>query len=385
MAKKRMRGEVAVDSPAPPEITVASCVPKQLLTPRDKLKWLDRKLGESGADLFLLPQEWFGGHWVHKLSGGEMPLHFDRGWLEDEVGALAQKRGAALGVGACVKVPGDEARGTEDYLYFGRDGRLLGHHRKFCLPRYDDVRAAGAGRLWPETSWKARVQPVAIPELNLRVGTIFCWEVFCTTLVPAYSLARTNLVAHPIKFAPRGWLKTQVIDEEQHIVGFSQAPKSQEWVDRLKMLARHEALCPIAISCNTWGIGPKYLALGGHIDEVMGTTALHEPPSVPETDLVHTFKMKPAIYLDGSENTFSAGAFKEATGSIDGFGNFGPLTMHLKTRRLEAYLINDTTKFDVLLKEQALRTKASTHRRAAARGLTEQAAPDRTKQRGFFE
>ena len=353
-------------------ITVACCIPRQEVTIEAKVKWFRDTLDKTPCDLFLLPQEFIGGHYVHRtLSNGQMPLHVPRSQVEETFGEVARQHGVALGVGACITDEADPDRGTEDYLYFDKDGSVAGHHRKFALPRYDDARAAGAGRLWPETVWKDRVKPIELASLGLRIGTVFCWEIFALTLVPAYALAKTNLIVHPIKFAPRGWLKTEVIDGEQHIVGFNQAPKSEEWIARLKMLGRHEALCPIAISCNTWNIGVKYKAITGHVDEMLGTTDIPEIGSEPGAERVHTFQMSPTLYSLGTENTFSAGAFKKATGSLDGLKELGPLTMHLKMRRLESYLLNDTTRLDCLLKAQALRTKPSTHKRAAAHSLVD--------------
>lgn len=352
-------------------ITVASCVPRQELTVEAKAKWLREALARTPCDLFLLPQEFVGGHYVRKLSGDVAPLHVQRAWLEETFGAIAKDHNVALGVGACITDEADPERGTEDYVYFDRDGSVVGHHRKFALPRYDDARASGAGRLWPEQVWKDRVTPVELRGLGLRIGTVFCWEVFALTLVPAYALGRTNLIVHPIKFAPRAWLKTQVIEGEQHIVGFGHAPKSREWIQRLTMLGRHETLCPIAISANTWNLGERFKALTGHVDELLGTTNIVEVGSEPTAEHIHTFKMNPTYYLDGVDQKFNAAAFKKATGSLDGLKELGPLTMHQKMRKLESYLLNDTTRLDCLLKAQALRTKSSTHRRAAARGLVD--------------
>lgn len=374
-------------SMGPRDITVACCVPRQALSLDDKVAWADAALKATPCDLFLLPQEYVGGHYVNTLAqqagcGAQAPLHVPLPWAVKTFGGLAKRHRTAVGVGACLAGDGDTAQqqsGTEDYLYFDARGAVVGRHRKFALPRYDDYRAAGAGRLRPETMWRERVTPVALPALGLTIGTLFCWELFALTLVPAYALSRTNLLVHPIKFAPRGWLKTKVIRDEQHIVGFGHAPKSQEWLERLRALGRHEALCPIAISCNTWNLGEKFKALTGHVDEVLGTTEILEVGSTAEAEKIHTFTMRPALYGVGLENTFSAGAFKQATGSIDGYGELGPLTMHLKMRRLEAYLLQDVTRLDCLLKDMQMRTKPSTFRRAAAHGLT-----GGVEQRGFF-
>lgn len=365
------------------EITVACCVPKQLTDLKDKQKWAEYAVDRAKADLFLFPQEYLAGHHVQNIAKkrGEKvpPLHVDRNYVVEKFGKLAKSTKTAIGVGACVRDETYSQVGTEDYLYFDKDGSLRGWHRKFALPRYDDVRSDGAGRLAPEDVWVRRVAPVELLGGRLRVGTIFCWEVFATMLAPAYALAKTNLIAHPVKFAPRGWLKTDWIEDEQHIVGFGHAPKSQEWIDRLKLISRHETMCPIAISANAWDLGEKFKALTGHVDEILGKTNIVELGSGPPITLngkeykdgfIHTFDMNPDYYLYGPDNLFSPGAFKEATGSIDGIEQLRPMTMHAKMRKLESYLIGDITRLDMMLKRLPLRTKPSTIKRAEAHGLT---------------
>jgi len=55
------------------------------------------------------------------------------------------------------------------------------------------------------------------------------------------------------------------------------------------------------------------------------------------------------IYGEGVNNAFSAGAYKEAVGTIDGLNQMRKATMSIKMRRLEAHLIGGTTKLDVAL------------------------------------
>lgn len=340
-------------------ITVACCMPKQNYDLKSKLTWMDDALGRTECKLFLTPQEYFGGHYVMKNN-----LHVERHWLEDEMGKLAQKHKVCLGVGACVKqTVGGGA--MEDYVYFDSDGNPLGTHSKFALPAYDDVRSSGHGALWPETSWKKRTTPISIPELRLKVGTVFCWEVFSQTIFPAYSIGGCNLIAHPIKFAPRGWLKNKKQpDGKLHIVGFGNEPKSEMWVDRLIMASRHQVMCPIAASCNSWNLGPKFAAVVGHIDEVKKTTDIHNLASNKDDEYIHTFEMLPEYY-EGLDHHHSAGAFKAHTGTVEGFSEMGAWTMHGKMRRLEAHLIGGTTLMDCALKGVALgRQKKSSAYRA---------------------
>ena len=92
-------------------------------------------------------------------------------------------------------------------------------------------------------------------------------------------------------------------------------------------------------------------------------------PSASEAQRIHTFTMSPDYYLLGTEASYSLRAFKEATGSLEGHKELYPLKMHIKMRRLESYLLSDTTRLEFLLKAQARRTKSSIHKRAAKAGL----------------
>lgn len=328
-------------------ITIATCMPTQQYDRQSKLDWLDQALADTDCDLFITPQEYVGGHRIMPKD-----LHIDRDWLVEQVGRLAIKHDKHIAIGACCKTPDSGA--TEDMLYIDNDGQLLGWHSKFALPAYDDVRAGGHGQLWPETNYTRRATPIDLPRLRLRVGTIFCWECNSQTLWPAYSMARCNLITHPIKFAPRGWLKNQVLsDGKKHIVGFGNAPKSQIWIDRLVMASRHQVLCPIAVSCNSWNLGDKFMALVGHVDELKKTTHLMDVPSLADHQVIHSFQMLPEWY-EGIDHHHSAGAFKAHVGSVEGFSELGEWTMAGKVRRLEAQLIGGTTKLDCQLKATAI-------------------------------
>lgn len=348
-------------------VTVASCMPKQNYDRQSKLDWLDRALGETECDLFVTPQEWLGGHYIMKTD-----LHMDRDWIVDVIGKLAVKHNKHVAVGACCKTTTSGA--TEDLLYIDNSGALLGYHSKFALPSYDDMKTGGHGQLWPETSYKRRAMPIDMPKLRLRLGTVFCWEVFSQTLWSTYSFARCNLILHVIKFAPRGWLKNKKLEDGfKHIVGFGNAPKSQIWVDRLLMASRHQCMCPIAVSCNSWNLGEKMDALVGHVDEFRGGTELLNLPSIGTTEKIHTFSMLPEYY-EGLDHHHSAGAFKAHVGSVEGFSEMGQWTMHGKIRRLEAQLLGDTARMDCILRVAvSSRQKKSTLQRAL--GLPKQRIP----------
>jgi len=325
-------------------LTVACCVPKQHKNRESKLKWLDEAMGKTECGMFLTPQEFFGGTVMMNTD-----LHMPIEWVKSNCSSLARNHGMILGVGAATKQESGGA--TEDYHYFDSDGSYCGAHTKFALPAYDDVRTKGAGQMWPETKYSRRIKVVEIPSNGMKIGTLFCWEVFSLTIVPAYTFQGMHLLVHPIKFAPRGWLKMSKPAETgtKNVIGFDQAPKSQIWCDRLTGIGRHVSICPIAVSCNTWNLGAKYLALCGHVDEQGSTTDLHELPSTPEQDFIHTFEITPSRVDALRTALFSAGHFKAIAGDVNGFSKLKEWTMHSKMQRLEAQLIGGSTRMDCKL------------------------------------
>ena len=69
---------------------------------------------------------------------------------------------------------------TEDFLYYSRKGELLGYHSKIALPEQDSVVLKGASGITPETNYERACRVIEIPELGIRVGTVFCWQVYFT-------------------------------------------------------------------------------------------------------------------------------------------------------------------------------------------------------------
>jgi hypothetical protein len=333
---------------APTKVGVATCVPLQKENAADKTKWLDEALAKTDCDLFLLSQEYYGGHYVEPNH-----LHYEQAWLDDTVGGLARKHGKHIGVGACLK---HEGGASEDFIYYSSDGENLGHHKKYALPAYDDIRANGHGKLLPETDYSRRTTPIEIPKLGLRVGTVFCWEVFSQTIWGAYSMANCNLIAHPIKFAPRGWLvKKKDENGVVHVTGFDQKPKDTDWLDKLKFQSRF-SMMPIAVTCNSWKIGPKFMAFVGWIDELLGRTDFHEVPSTADAEKIVVTEYNPQIF--SHSHLTNPGAYQAEVGSQDGYHECRDMTMATKIRRLEAQLIGGTTEMDIKLLAGKLQSAA---------------------------
>lgn len=286
------------------KVKVATCVPRQYWKQAEKLAWLDKALRENPCDLFITSQELFGGgstREIYKRNGIETDdIPVIEQWLNEKIGRLARKHNACIGIGASV-----ERRGviTEDFLYYSRKGELLGYHSKIALPVQDNIALNGASHITPETSYERACRVIEIPELGIRVGTVFCWQVFFVDFWNDLMRKGCTLVAHPIKFAPRAWYDKATNEAGEHCrVGFKQNPGSDDpnddslgWIKKLRYESEFKQL-PIAVSCNTWAAGARYLALCGWVDEVTGRTNLVNLPSTAETERVIVTEYDPALF-----------------------------------------------------------------------------------------
>jgi hypothetical protein len=221
-------------------------------------------------------------------------------WLTERIGGLARKHSVCIGIGASVKRRNVI---TEDFLYYSKKGDLLGYHSKIALPKQDSILTNGASELTPEADYERASGVIEIPELGVRVGTVFCWQVFFVDFWARLMEQRCSLVVHPIKFAPRAWYKKdRNLEGKETRIGFSQNSGSDlpeddslGWIRKLKYESEFKQL-PIAVSCNTWNGGAKYLALAGWVDEVTGKTNLAHLPSTAETERVIVTTYDPALY-----------------------------------------------------------------------------------------
>ena len=221
-------------------------------------------------------------------------------WIEKYVGDLAHKHQVHIGLGATTY---REGVNTEDYHYIDPSGRIIGYHSKMALPVQDTIIRNGASKVTPETDFDRASRVIELPLLGLRIGTVFCWQVFFNEFWSALRRNRCNLVVHPIKFAPRAWYKkgTNPAGENTRI-GFTQNSGSDKpeddslgWIRKLKYESEFKEL-PIAVTCNTWDGGAKYLALSGFVDEVRQKTLLFDTPSVASSEHVYVHEYDPTLY-----------------------------------------------------------------------------------------
>jgi hypothetical protein len=259
-----------------------------------KLAWLDDALRKNPCDLFITSQELFGGGSTREIcrqkgaTTDDVPV--TEGWLADNIGKLARKHDTHIGIGASVTRRGEV---TEDFLYYNRKGELLGYHSKIALPLQDSVTTNGASAIKPETNYERAVRVIDLSELGIRVGTVFCWQVFFVDFWNDLMRQGCNLVAHPIKFAPRAWYKKgQTEDGSFTRTGFTQKKGSDQedsdslgWIRKLLFESEFKQF-PIAVSCNTWDGGAEFLALVGWVDEVTHKTNLVNVKSIADEEKV---------------------------------------------------------------------------------------------------
>jgi hypothetical protein len=337
----------------PKKVRVATCIPRQYWLQSEKLAWLDKAIADNKCHLFLTSQEMFGGGSMREIcrlkdiETDDVPV--TESWLADNIGKLAIKHETCIGVGATVK-RNDTI--TEDFMYYSSKGKLLGYHSKIALPEQDSVLTNGASHITPETDAARAAKPVEIPELGLRVGTVFCWQVFFIDLWNDYWRAGVNLVVHPIKFSPRSWYqKGQNPEGEETRIGFTQAsgsddPKSDAlgWIRKLKHESEFKQV-PIAVTCNTWSAGEKYLALVGWVDEVMHHTNLENLPSTAETEKVIVTEYDPSIFDELPH--FHKGLYGRFEDKDD-FQRIQEKTMMRKSQRIEARTREGRTEINLL-------------------------------------
>ena len=161
----------------------------------------------------------------------------------------------------------------------------------------------GASNVTPQVDPAAAAKVIDIPEFDIRVGTVFCWQVHFHRFWQDLADQKCNLVVHPIKFAPRAWYKKGTNPAGQPTrIGFQQNKGSEcaeddalGWIRRLKFESEFKEL-PIAVTCNTWNGGEKYLALVGWVDETCQRTNLENLPSTAETERVIVTTYDPGLY-----------------------------------------------------------------------------------------
>ncbi len=171
---------------------------------------LIREAGAGGADFAVFGETWLPGYpfWV---EGGVGALTFEASavYLEnavviggpetDALCAAAQEAGVDVVIGVAEREPASEGSVYCTALTIGREGRVLGRHRKLKPTHAERI-------IWADgdgAGLAAHARPYA------RISALNCWEH--QMMLPAYALAAQGTQVHAALWP--GWEKTPAPDD----------------------------------------------------------------------------------------------------------------------------------------------------------------------------
>ncbi|MFW6272196.1 MAG: nitrilase-related carbon-nitrogen hydrolase [bacterium] len=315
---------------------ILSCIPKQYNTFDDKFKWLKKTVKKYKPDIFVTPQEFFGG---------AVMMKDERDWEFEELfpilSDLCQKNNMALIVGVQEKFI-DTTNRTAIW-FIDENGEFQGRLFKFALPRYDHVDTHGFGEVTPETDFENRFKVFTIQ--GMAVTGIFCWEVYSDVLWTGLGIIKPDLVFNLIKFGPNAWPKVKKKRYKQEVVGFGYGRWAETddggWIDRLRFANIWQVKCPIITSTNSWNLNPRSMPLCGTISGIPGqceddhwyTQKEDKYKEIPEKIIITEVdknRIRGAI-----ENKY---LYKQIVGEFPPM-SIGKYTMHLKINRIETRIL----------------------------------------------
>ncbi len=266
-------------------IKILSCIPKQAFTFSDKVAWAEYAIKMHKPELMILPQEYFGGIQQEIFKTGE-PLVYPEEEVLKPMKGLSKKYSCGILFGALIK---DDGLGQTRERIYGVDssGKLAGFQDKIFLPAYDHIEAGGIPRVSPEVSFSEREAPIIID--GVRVGILFCWEVFSGKLWRTVAQGQPDIIANMIKFGIKGYPQKSknAVTGQSLVTGFGFG-KDGGWFKRLEMAATYDVSVPIISSTNSWNLPCKSRPICGTIfpwttKEQFHTVANPLPTSNPMT------------------------------------------------------------------------------------------------------
>jgi len=261
-------------------VKVLSCVPPQHYNTQDKLEWLDQTAAEHNPDIFLTPQEYFGGMVIMP----QKPF-FTEAELLPDLEALCASHDMAMVVG--VVEAEDEKNWERLWFIDPREGGLLGKITKFALPSYSLAKAGGTYQAYPEIDLRKRA--VAFEMRGAKVSGMFCWEVFSDFLWFALGRAEPDIVASLIKFGPMAYPKLKGNKKTgREIESFGISSGRNVWLERLEIASIWEANCPIICSTNSWSLPSASMPICGQIRDILDRSTLWYPRK-PRTKALKNF------------------------------------------------------------------------------------------------
>jgi len=247
---------------------VATCVPKQFYTLEEKLDWLEKAIRENPCDIFITPQEYFGGDYIMPNQSS-----FTEEEILPKLLELSNKYNIGLIIGLIESEDGD----NYERMWF-IDKELKGKITKFIEPAYT-LKNVGTYGLVEEDNIDNRFQTFEIK--GALVSGFFCWEIYSDLLLCGLGLLDLDFCVSQIKFGISAAPKKEKLPNGLIKVGGINFFKDTNWERRLNLANEFELKCPIMISTNSWNIPKK----ADHLYGVMDIFTKQEIKKATEEDI----------------------------------------------------------------------------------------------------
>lgn len=311
-------------------IRILSCVPQQLTDATKKLEWISGECKKHSPDIFVTPQEFFGGA---VMMSHKKEFTFDE--LYPNLKKIAQQYKTALVTGLVQR--DDDGKNREVIWFINERGEYLGRVVKFALPRYDHVCTSGYGDIVPETDFDQRFKTFEMQ--GAHVSAMFCWEAFSDLLWTGLGLVKPDVVFSMIKFGINAWPQVEKKNNQSCVKGFGYGGWSEDggWLNRLRMANVWQVRCPIICSTNSWNLKPISMPLVGCISGIPGQAndSLWTPQkddklkTIPEKIIVD--EINPDAIRAALQHKF---LYADIVGHFPPY-DLGKFTMMLKIARIE--------------------------------------------------
>lgn len=308
---------------------VVSCVPRQSYSFADKLDWLDAALKTHKPDLFVTPQEYFGGVQQMFFKTGE-PLSYKAEDVVNPIHELAKSYDCGIAFGAVIDDPLLKQRRERIFVVDPARG-VTGTFDKMMLPAYDHIDAKSEIAISPETVFKKRARSAYVK--GAEVTILFCWEVWSNFIWHALAKADADFVLSMIKFGIAGY-PTKGKDDQGRacVTGFGYGDDGG-WLRRLQSAAEFDVAAPIVCATNSWDQPKRSRPLCGTIFPYEEDTLAYPPKgsrgTIEELFVVDDIDPKKCRY--SRENKFK---LHEETGEWPSTA-VRAKTMMWKVRRME--------------------------------------------------
>ena len=240
---------------------VISCVPKQSYKFNEKLEWLDNALKKFKPDLFVTPQEFFGGIQQMMFETGE-PLSYRAETVVEPILSLARKHDSGIAFGSVIDDPLLQQRRERIFVVDPERG-VTGTFDKMMLPAYDHIDAKSEIAIYPETSFAKRAKTAHVKGADVTI--LFCWEVWSNYIWHALAQSNADIVLSMIKFGIAGYpIKGKDERGRACVNGFGFGDDGG-WLRRLESAAEFDVAAPIVCSTNSWNQPKRARPLCGTI------------------------------------------------------------------------------------------------------------------------